>query len=63
MEEATASNRISLVRFQPNDLKRGVTARLPSAPLIVYNGSAMRSAGLRGTHYQTTQSLRARQDA
>jgi len=23
----------------------------------------MRSAGLRGTHYQTTQSLRARQDA
>ena len=37
MEEATASNRISLVRFQPNDLKRGVTARLPSAPLIVYN--------------------------
>ena len=27
------------------------------------NVSAMRSAGLRGTHYQTTQSLRARQDA
>ena len=27
------------------------------------NVSAMRIAGLRGTHYQTTQSLRARQDA
>jgi len=27
------------------------------------NDSAMRSAGLRGAHYQTTQSLQARQDA
>jgi hypothetical protein len=34
-------------------LREGMTA----------NVSAMRSAGLRGRHYQTTTSLRARQDA
>jgi hypothetical protein len=30
---------------------------------VADNVSAMCGAGLRGTHYQTTQSLRARQDA
>ena len=30
---------------------------------VAYNVWCFAKAGLRGTHYQTTQSLRARQDA